>query len=62
MASIIGVAILAVLVAPSSQTSNVLTAGGSAFSSIIKAAVSPIGGSSIGVGSICGGLPCPTGF
>ena len=42
--AIIGVAIIAVLVSNQSNTSGVLTAGGNAFSSILKTAVSPVTG------------------
>jgi hypothetical protein len=43
IAAIIGVAIIAVLVSKNSATANVIGAGGSAFSSIIGAAVNPGG-------------------
>lgn len=53
--AIIGVAIIAVLVSKQSNTSGVLSAGGNAFSNILKTAVSPVtGGSSIG-GGLFGG-------
>lgn len=52
IAGVIGITILAVIVSNQSNTANVLTAGGNAFSSILKAAVSPVTGS----GSIGGGL------
>jgi hypothetical protein len=42
--AIIGVAIISVLVSNQSQTSNVIKSAGSAFSGVIQAAVSPIGG------------------
>lgn len=49
--AIIGVAIIAVLVSNQSNTSGVLSAGGSAFSNILKTAVSPVtGGGGIGGG------------
>lgn len=47
IAAIIGVAIIAVLVSKNSATSNVISAGGSAFSSILGAAVNPGGQSNI---------------
>lgn len=43
--AIIGVAIIAVLVSGSAQTSKVLSAGGSAFSGILGSALSPVTGS-----------------
>lgn len=51
--AIIGVAILAVLVSPQSQTANVLRSGGQAFSGVLGAALSPVSG---------GGLGIPTSF
>jgi hypothetical protein len=39
---LIGVAIIAALVSPKAQTAQVLSAAAGAFSSIIKAAVSPL--------------------
>jgi hypothetical protein len=42
LTAIIGVAIIAVLVSKNSGTAQVLQAGGSAFSSILKTAVSPV--------------------
>lgn len=44
--AIVGIAILAVLVSRQSQTPQVLSAAGSAFSNAIGAAVSPITGQS----------------
>jgi len=53
LTSVIGVSIIAVLVSNQSNTSNVLTAAGTAFSNILKTAVSPVtGGSSSGLGSL----------
>lgn len=40
--AIIGVAILAVIVSQRSNTANVITSAGNAFSSVLKAAVSPV--------------------
>lgn len=40
--AIIGVAMLAVIVGRNSQTANVINAGGSALSSLLKVAVSPV--------------------
>ena len=42
LTAIIGVAILAVLVSKQSATSNVVTAAGKAFSTDLKAALTPI--------------------
>ena len=50
LTAIIGVAIIAVLVSNQSNTSGVLTAGGNAFSNILKTAVSPVSGSGISNG------------
>ena len=48
---VIGITILAVLVSQQSNTANVLTAAGTSFSGILKAAVSPItSGGSLGSG------------
>jgi PRD1 phage membrane DNA delivery len=44
LTAIIGVAVVAVLVSKSANTSGVLQAGGSAFSQIIGAAVAPVSG------------------
>jgi hypothetical protein len=53
--AIIGVAIIAVLVSKSSDTSNVLSAGGNAFANILKTAVSPVsGGGGLGSSSLSG--------
>jgi hypothetical protein len=48
LTAIVGVAIIAVLVSKNANTSGVLSAGGSAFSKILGAAVSPVSGSSLG--------------
>lgn len=50
LVGIITVAIIAVLVSSQSQTANVLKAGGSAFSSILQAAVAPVSGGAMGPG------------
>jgi len=51
LTAIIGVAIIAVLVSRQANTAGVLQAGGSAFSSALATAVSPItGGSNLGLG------------
>ena len=42
--AIVGVAILAVLVAPRSKTAQVITSAGNAFSGALKVAVSPVTG------------------
>ena len=44
--AIIGVAIIAVLVSQRAQTATVLQAGGTAFSSVLGQALSPVTGSS----------------
>jgi hypothetical protein len=51
--ALIGVAILAVIVSPKSQTANVVKAGGQAFSGVLGAALSPVAGS---------GFTIPTSF
>lgn len=45
-AGVIGLAIIAVLVSKNAQTGSVLTSAGSALSSVIGAAVSPVSGAS----------------
>lgn len=52
LVAVIGVAMLATLVSKNAQTSNVLKAGGNAFSDILRAATSPVGGG--------GGLSMPS--
>lgn len=42
LATVLGVAIVAVVLSKKADTANVLTTGGKAFSDIIKAAVSPL--------------------
>lgn len=49
--AIIGVAIVAVLVSKNANTGSVLTAGGGAFSSILKTALSPVSTSGQGLSS-----------
>lgn len=44
-AGIIGLAIVAVIVAQKAQTSQVIQAGGTALASVIKAAVAPVANS-----------------
>jgi len=48
LTAIIGVAIIAVLVSKQSNTASVLGAGGTAFSNILKTAVSPVSGGLFG--------------
>lgn len=57
LTAIVGVAILAVIVSKNSNTSGVISAGGSAFAQDIGAAVSPVtGGSGLGgFGNVLGG-------
>ena len=49
IASIIGLAIVAVIVSKNSQTSSVVQAGGSALSSLIQAAVQPVSSTNNGI-------------
>jgi membrane DNA delivery protein len=50
LVSIIGVAIIAVLVSKQANTAGVIGAGGSAFSQILQTAISPVsGGASVGL-------------
>jgi hypothetical protein len=48
LASVIGLAMLAVVVSQKAQTSSVIQSGGSALASVIGAAVSPLGGGNAG--------------
>jgi hypothetical protein len=50
--AIIGVAIIAVLVSKQSQTTQVLGAAGNALATDLRAALSPVSGSGIGLGGI----------
>lgn len=50
LTAIVGVAILAVIVSKNSNTSGVISAGGSAFAQDIGAAVSPVTGGTNGLG------------
>jgi hypothetical protein len=52
--AILGVAIVAVILSQKSATSNVISAGGSALSSVLGTALSPVSG-----GNVLGGI---TGF
>jgi PRD1 phage membrane DNA delivery len=52
VAAIIGLAIVAVIVSKNAQTSTVITSGGSALSSVIQAAVSPVSGSAASASSL----------
>ena len=57
LTAVIGVSIIAVLVSSQAKTGDVITAGGNAFTSILKAAVSPVtssGGSSLNTGLVGG--------
>lgn len=49
--AIIGVSVIAVLVSNQAQTGSVLTAGGNALGTVLKAATAPVSGSS-GIGSL----------
>ena len=48
LTAVIGVAIIAVLVSRQSKTTDVLSAGGNAFTGILKAALSPVSGGLFG--------------
>ena len=48
LAAIIGVAILSVILSKNSNTTAVLTSGGTAFGGLLKAAEAPVSGSSFG--------------
>lgn len=48
LSAVIGVAILSVLVSKNANTSQVLSAGGTAFSGILSTALSPVTGGGIG--------------
>lgn len=48
LAAIVGVAILSVILSKNSNTAGVLTAGGTAFGGLLKAAEEPVSGSSFG--------------
>lgn len=50
--AIIVVAIVAVLVSKNAQTGSVLTAGGNALSTLIKAAVSPVSAANTEIGHL----------
>lgn len=57
LTAIIGVAIIAVLVSRNSQTSQVLSASGNAFSNVLGTALSPVTGKGInGLGFTGGGV------
>lgn len=62
LTAIVGVAIIAVLVSQKANTSQVITAGGNAFTSSLEAAVSPVTGSSpsLSSGLGFGGASLPT--
>lgn len=45
--AIVGLTIIAVLVSKNAQTGSVITSAGTAFATDLKAAVSPLGGSTI---------------
>jgi hypothetical protein len=55
LAAIIGLAIVAVIVSNNANTSNVINAGGTAFSGLITAAVSPVSGAGASANSILSG-------
>lgn len=47
LTAIVGLAIIAVVLSKKADTANVLKQGGSSFADILKAAVSPVSGSSL---------------
>lgn len=49
--AVVGLAIIAVLVSRNAQTSQVIGSAGSAFSNILRAATSPVGGGFGGIGT-----------
>jgi hypothetical protein len=55
LTAIVGLAVIAVLVSKQANTSGVIQAGGSAFTSSIAAAVAPVTGGS-GLGTSFGGV------
>jgi hypothetical protein len=57
LTAIIGVAIIATLVSKNANTSSVIQAGGSAFSSALGTALSPVTGSSFTGGGASLSLP-----
>jgi hypothetical protein len=60
--AVIGVAIIAVLVSKQAATSSVLSAGGTAISNVLGAALSPVtGGGILGTGISIPGLGTGTG-
>lgn len=52
--AIIGVAILALILSPQAQTTQVLSAGGNAFAGVLQSALSPVTGG--GIGGTVGGI------
>ena len=60
LTAIIGVAIVATLVSKQANTAGVLTAGGNAFSSILKTAVAPVSGGSSLTQGLFGANGSPT--
>lgn len=60
LAAIVGLAIVAVIVSKNANTSSVISAGGTAFSGIISAAVSPVSGTGTGITSLIGTPQLPT--
>lgn len=58
--AIVGVAIIAVLVSQKANTSQVIGAGGTAFTNALEAAVSPVTGSSPSSNMGFGGASLPT--
>jgi hypothetical protein len=59
LTSVVGLAMLAVVLSKKAQTSSVVQAGGTALASVIGAAVAPLGGGNAGATSF--GTPTLTG-
>jgi len=56
LTAVVGVAILALILSPSAQTSNVLKSATSGFSNILNTALSPVTGGSGSLGGIVNNL------
>lgn len=54
LTAIIGLAVIAVLVSNHANTGNVLSSGGNAFASILKAATAPVSGGGFSMGGFGG--------
>lgn len=56
VSSVIGLAIISVILSSRAQTSQVIAAGGNALSSVIGAATGPVTGATTSSGALGGGL------